>query len=541
MFEEFETVEKIRFIKAKLLSDPVFFTRFFFKYQQSKKFIIGEHHLLIGEKIKKIFRGEITRLIINMPPRYSKTEMVVKTLIAMGLALNARAKFIHTSYSDMLALDNSEAIKDLINSDEFQYFFPIGIKPDSKSKKKWYTSEGGGVYATASGGQITGFGAGIVDDEEANLDEFASDIERMEGFGGAFIIDDPIKPEDAKSMIVREGINERFDSTFRSRVNSRKTPFILVMQRVHSDDLTGYLTKNEPEDWDILSLPALKEDGEPLWPFKHTKEELHKLSKINPQVYYFQYQQEDVDIQTGGEYLSSFNIKTHMSTVQAEPETLMNISIDNNVYPYISVSFFQTPKDEQGKYQIRQVHHIAAKDPDNTASKAGKMAAEYLKKMGYNLKNVRLYGDRSTKNRNTIDDEKRSFAELFIAALRKYGYQIEDKMLNHAPSPATIGEFVNAILAQELDFAEIIIDESCTIAKKDYLESKKDKDGKIDKHRVTDPRISVSYEENGHCCDNLKDYIVAAFNSEFVKFQNRYKTIVPGQIKTFDRKPKHTF
>lgn len=218
-----------------------FFTRYFFKQNHNRKFVIGDHHELICDVLEKVLKGEIIRLIINVAPRYSKTELAVKNFIAHGLALNPSAKFIHLSYSDSLALDNSEEIKDMVQSFPYtQLFQDVIVKKDSKSKKKWYTTSGGGVYATAAGGQVTGFGAGKVEDmDDSEMEEMF--INEKEGFGGAIIIDDPIKPDDADSDVIRERINQRFDSTIRNRTNSRNTPIIIIMQRLHPNDLCGYL------------------------------------------------------------------------------------------------------------------------------------------------------------------------------------------------------------------------------------------------------------------------------------------------------------
>ena len=264
------------------------FTRYFFKKRCQRKFIVNSHHEKIWNKLQDVIDGKTKRLIINIAPRYGKTELAVKSFIAYCLSQNPSARFIHLSYSDDLALDNSEEIKDLVTSSEFQELFPIKIKADSKAKKKWYTEEGGGVYATATGGQVTGFGAGKVDNEDEDLTEW---LNLAEGFGGAIIIDDPIKPEDGESETKRERINERFDSTIRNRVNSRNTPIIVIMQRVHPNDLTGYLKDIEPDEWDILSLPCNQEDGAALWDFKHTVEELKKMRDINPVVFDRQYDQ----------------------------------------------------------------------------------------------------------------------------------------------------------------------------------------------------------------------------------------------------------
>jgi predicted phage terminase large subunit-like protein len=265
----------------------LFFTRYFFKKQFNRKYVIGEHHRLISEALDKVIRGEIKRLIINIAPRYGKTELAVKSFIAKGLSHNPAARFIHLSYSDDLALDNSEAVKDLVKSEDYKLLFPkVEIKKGSDSKKKWYTTAGGGVYATAAGGQVTGFGAGKVDEEDTDFIK-----EGAENFNGALIIDDPIKPEDADSDLIRDRINERFDSTIKNRVNSRNTPIIIIMQRVHENDLCGHLIERNPEEWTVLSLPCIKEDGTALWEFKHTLEELKQMEKDNPLVFGRQYMQ----------------------------------------------------------------------------------------------------------------------------------------------------------------------------------------------------------------------------------------------------------
>ena len=281
------------YVRAKLLDSPLFFTRYFFKKTFNRKFVVNDHHKEICRIMKRVFKGELTRVIINMPPRYGKTELLVKSFISMGLALNPRSKFIHTSYSETLALDNSESVKDLVESDDYQKFFKVKLKKDSKSKRKWYTDRGGGIYAAASGGQITGFGAGQVEDETKEVNDFLNDVDVMQNkFQGAIIIDDPIKPEDADSPDMREKINQRFDNTIRSRTNSRNTPIIIVMQRVHERDLSGYLIDLEPDEWEVLMMPAISEDGKALWSFKHTIEELMKLKLVNELVFENQYQQD---------------------------------------------------------------------------------------------------------------------------------------------------------------------------------------------------------------------------------------------------------
>ena len=287
-----EYIKELKIAKYQCLTSTLFFSRYFFKKRFNRKFVIGEHHKIISDVLDRVIKGELKKVIFNIAPRYGKTELAVKNFIAKGLAVNPSSRYIHLSYSDDLALDNSDEVRELIKSAEYQEMFPnVKIKPKSDSKKKWYTSEDGGVYATSAAGQVTGFGAGQVDDEELN--QMSNWLVGKDGqlFGGALIIDDPIKPEDADSDNIRERVNQRFDSTIRNRVNSRNTPIIIIMQRLHENDLCGYLIDQEPEEWTVISLPCLKEDGTALWEFKHTVEELNKIKSNNKIVFERQYQQ----------------------------------------------------------------------------------------------------------------------------------------------------------------------------------------------------------------------------------------------------------
>lgn len=215
----------------------------------------------------------------------------------MGFAINPRAKFIHLSYSDDLARDNSKGVQEILRDESFRRLFP-GTKPTSVNTRKWFTSEGGGLYAVSSAGQVTGFGAGMVDREDE--EDLAAEVEELASvndgtFGGAIVIDDPIKPDDARSDTVRGKVNQKFETTIRNRVNSRNTPIIIIMQRLDEDDLCGYLMRLEPDKWEVLSLPVIwtDEDGneQPLWEFKHTLQELHDLRDKNTFVFDTQYMQ----------------------------------------------------------------------------------------------------------------------------------------------------------------------------------------------------------------------------------------------------------
>lgn len=292
-------VRDIDILKTWCLSGTLNFTRYFFKARFNRKLVIGQHHVKIAQALDDVLAGKTKKLIINIAPRYGKTEIAVKNFIAEGLALNPAAKFIHLSYSDDLARDNSMGVQEVMNTPEYRRLFEA--RPQSPSSKKWYTEQGGGLYAVSSAGQVTGFGAGLVDLEEEDgletfIDEFMPAISADENFGGAIIIDDPIKPDDALSAVVRDKVNSKFDTTIRNRVNSRNTPIIIIMQRLHENDLCGHLMEQEPGEWTVLSLPCIytdeNGDEQALWPFKHTLEELKALRLKNSFVFDTQYAQD---------------------------------------------------------------------------------------------------------------------------------------------------------------------------------------------------------------------------------------------------------
>lgn len=254
-----------------------FFTRYFFARRFGGRFSVNAHHRLITQQLEAVFRGEVKNLLINIPPRYTKTELAVINFIPWCLAHNPAAKFVHLSYSDELVQDNSRQIRDLVGLEEYRRFWDVSLKPDAKSKRKWATDAGGGLYAVSAGGAVTGFGAGALKGDK---------------FGGAIIIDDPMKPDDADSADALRRINARLNSTIKSRRNSRDTPIIIIMQRLCEGDMSGFvLDGGMGEDFTHLCLPALDDAGNALWPDKHSADELHAMQAADPYGFAGQYQQ----------------------------------------------------------------------------------------------------------------------------------------------------------------------------------------------------------------------------------------------------------
>lgn len=275
------------------------FTECAFSEVHKTPFIFGRHHEIICDALDDVVAGNCRKLIINIAPRYGKTELVSKMFMSYGFAINPKCRFIHLSYSSSLTEDNSVAVKDIVNCEMFRSLFTARVRKGRDTMSKWDTVQGGGLYATSTLGQITGFGAGATDAESGDvndeyLDEYTAEYNPHK-FTGAIVIDDPIRPEDALSDTIRERVNRRFETTIRNRVNSRRVPIIIVCQRTHEHDMCGYLQEIEPDEWSVISIPVIlyDEDGREaaLWPHKHTIEELHKIQAASPFVFETQYMQ----------------------------------------------------------------------------------------------------------------------------------------------------------------------------------------------------------------------------------------------------------
>jgi len=228
---------------------------------------------------------------------------------------------------------------------------------------------------------------------------------------------------------------------------------------------------------------------------------------------------------TGGEFYKGFKIEKHIKSCVYDSENTIHISLDSNVYPYIAIAAFQLIKNGE-RWIIKAINELPAIDPENTASKAGVKIANYLKKKGYTDR-VFIYGDRSTKARNNIDDDKRSFFQIVVQNIKGEGYEIKDCMDNSAPTVISIAGFVNAIFEGEIPNISIEIDSGCKTMISDFINTKEDKDGSMLKNRIKDKDTGISYEPNGHFCDLFKDMIHQAFLREFQLWKNRFRTFVP--------------
>lgn len=235
-------------------------------------------------------------------------------------------------------------------------------------------------------------------------------------------------------------------------------------------------------------------------------------------------------IRTGSEFFGSFHRGRHSGEHPYIPDLPIHISVDNNVLPHISVSYWQV--DLSAGIKIWQFHETCAESPNNTVKKSSKLVAQYLKGIGYCDK-VYLHGDASTKAANSIDDEKRSWMDLFIDTLQKEGFEIEDKVGNKNPSVAMTGEFINAIFDEIVPGIEIGIDESCTVSLEDYMSVQKDANGAILKTKVKNKTTMQTYEEHGHLSDTFRYVVTDLCLEEYTAFSNRRKRNLYGNKGAF--------
>lgn len=279
--EESKNPAVVAAMQELCLSSFKFFCLAVFEFVYRKKFIWEEPHEEISRALLEVWTGKQKNLVINVAPRYGKTQLLV-LFVAWTYAHNPLCEYLHLSYSDELADKNSDQIRTLIKSKFFNDLFKVEIDSGNDKKGEWATTEGGIFRAAATGGQVTGFGAGAT----VEFDE-----QNRYVFSGCVWIDDPLKPADAHTTR-RDQVNAHWEETIKSRRNSPETtPTICVMQRIHEGDFTAKLLSDGAENFKLLKLKTLKDDGTALWPRKHPVEVLLKMKEANEYVFSAQYQQ----------------------------------------------------------------------------------------------------------------------------------------------------------------------------------------------------------------------------------------------------------
>lgn len=227
------------------------------------EFIEGKHHKIYAEKLNRIANGELKRLIVNMPPRHTKSEFASHLFPAFYMGRHPKSKLIQTTHTGELAIRFGRKAKNLIESDEYEKVFPtVKLAADSKAAGRWESNHGGEYFAAGVGGAITGRGADLL------------------------IIDDPHSEQDALSPTAMEACWEWYTSGPRQRLQPGGA-IILVMTRWSSIDLTAKLLDSQKESsadqWEVVEFPAIfPETNNPLWPEFWSIKELKKVKASLP-------------------------------------------------------------------------------------------------------------------------------------------------------------------------------------------------------------------------------------------------------------------
>jgi len=224
-------------------------------------FIDGDHHVKMAAAFEKVAKGECKRLIVNMPPRHTKSEFASYLLPAWFLGKFPEKKIIETAHTAELAVGFGRKVRNLVDSDVYKSIFPgVGLQSDSKAAGRWATSAGGDYFAIGIGGAVTGKGADIL------------------------IIDDPHSEQEATLAESNPEVYDKVYEWYTSGPRQRLQPggsIIIVMTRWSKKDLTGQVIKSamqrSGEEWEVIEFPAILPSGKPLWPEFWELKELEAL------------------------------------------------------------------------------------------------------------------------------------------------------------------------------------------------------------------------------------------------------------------------
>lgn len=236
-------------------------------------FISGRHHKIMADAFERVANGELKRLIINMPPRHTKSEFASYLFPAWFLGKFPEKKIIQTAHTAELAVGFGRKVRNLVNTEHYQQIFPTKLSSDSKAAGRWNTHAGGDYFAIGVGGAVTGKGADVL-----IIDDPHSEQEAMQG-----------NPE------VYDRVFEWYGSGPRQRLQPGGS-IIIVMTRWSKKDLTGQILANsmkrEGDEWEVIEFPALLPSGNPLWEEFWSKKELEAIkAEIPVSKWEAQYQQ----------------------------------------------------------------------------------------------------------------------------------------------------------------------------------------------------------------------------------------------------------
>lgn len=364
---------------------------------------IGRHHRLIAEKLQAVEQGQIKRLMVFAPPRHGKSEIVSRRFPAWYLGRNPGRQFIGASYGADLASDFGRDVRNIVGSSEFSALFHgVSLAEDSAARNRWHTNAGGSYLGAGVGSAITGRGAHLL------------------------CIDDPTKDrEAAESATIREATWNWYTAVAYTRLMPGGA-IVLTTTRWHSDDLAGRLLEQMAaggDQWDVLSLPAIDEAGEALWPEAYDAAALRQIrAAIGERDFAALYQQtptvaegaifaveqiaiRDIPPAGRGQWVRAWDLAATAATGGRNPDwtcgVLLHIAPDNRLTVCDVVRFRAAPEGvEKGIVETanKDGRRVTVSIPQDPGA-AGKSQSEYLARqlLGFTVRTSRETGSKATR------------------------------------------------------------------------------------------------------------------------------------------------
>lgn len=463
---------------------------------EPQPWVAARHLKILSQRITDAVAGIAPRLIVNMPPRHGKSELISKWTPAWFLDNWPHKTVINAGYGTQFAEEWGRKVRNLVT--QYQGSMRFRLAQDSKAAGRWNTTAGGGMYATGIGGPITGRGAELL------------------------VIDDPIKDhKEANSLTYRDELWNWYSNTARTRVMPGGA-IIILMTRWHEDDLVGRLLKasdsGDGEKWELLNLPAIAEDdgtadplgrkpGEPLWPEFRDLAYLEALMLgTSEEAWAAQYQGRPANLVANGNVYKSFSKARNVRPVVFDPRRPLCWSLDFNVDPMCSTVSQWHEEDmpytyltNQRKKVISVLQEIAL--PNSSTQEACAefvhRTEQYRQQTQGRAIQVRVYGDRSGQSRKTVGDSDYQAVKDFFRL--QPGYRLTFHLSKSNPSVKDRVNAVNAMLHNAAGETRCLIDPSCKELIKDFAQigwkrdSSGNTTGQIDKSDMQRTHVSDAF------------------------------------------------
>lgn len=467
------------------------------------------HHLLLCEKLDRFISGDIKKLMVFMPPQHGKSELVSRMLPAYILGKYPKSKIVIASYSSDLSTTFNRDCQRYIDSDKYKDVFPKTILNGSRTvtSGNWLRNSeifetvgfGGFLKTVGVGGSLTGTPA-----------DFA-------------IIDDPVKDSiEAMSPTYQQRNWDWYNDVLCTRLHNNSR-ILITQTRWDENDLSGLILKKQQElglnDWDILVLPAIKENdlnkedprqiGEALWENRHSKKRLLEVQKQSIRTFQSLYQQNPQPTQAGGEFYDMFKIESNVGKFQYNPRLALHLTFDFNARPAMHAGVWQIV--------IKDGIKTAYKIKEFKVKKTVGICDAFKRWMPVHTSGLVIYGDPSGNNEDTRSEDGFNDYSIIRRDLAKYHPSL--RVAKSHPSVAGRGDFINTVFNFGIPNLRFYIDENCHLSIKDFLYIKQDSDRTKLKAKMTDPDTGKQIEKYGHLSDADDYFFCMAFPSEYLIYQ----------------------